>query len=109
MGRSLLALLSSVPPFATVLFDVLVERRGAFGDWRLLAGTPERAVDRPVAWLLRNPVRGALAGLVAVAVAHWASRCWSVRRPADLPGCCLVATHPRSTFPLRGSSGKRRD
>lgn len=68
LGRILLGLASAVPPFATVLFDWYAERRGWLTQsWRLVAGAPERPVDRPAAWLLRNPVRGVLAGLVAVA------------------------------------------
>jgi integral membrane protein len=68
VGRTLLGLVSAVPPFATVLFDWYAERRGWLTrDWRLVAGAPEGTVDRPVAWLLRNPVRGLLAGLAAVA------------------------------------------
>ncbi len=68
VGRTLLGLAASIPPFCTVLFDVLVERRGAFGPWRLTAQAPERRVDRPVAWLLRHPAQGALVGVAAVAV-----------------------------------------
>jgi integral membrane protein len=66
--RSLLTLLASIPPFFTVLADRSAERSGVLGDaWRLIATEPQRALDRPVAWLLRNPVRGAVAGVVAVA------------------------------------------
>jgi hypothetical protein len=51
-----------------VLFDLYAERRGWLATtWRLVAGSPDRSIDRPVAWLLRNPVRGVLAGAVAVA------------------------------------------
>lgn len=70
--RTLLGLVSAVPPFMTVWFDRYAERRGALAaQWRLagsgpVAG-PDRPVDRPVAWLLRNRLRGALAGIVAVA------------------------------------------
>jgi integral membrane protein len=65
--RTLLGLAASVPPFCTVLFDRYAERRGGLADaWRLTTSAPQRVVDRPVAWLLRNPVRGAAAGLVAV-------------------------------------------
>ncbi|GAA4707834.1 DUF3817 domain-containing protein [Nocardioides conyzicola] len=67
-GRLLLGLAASVPPFFTVLFDRYAERSGALADsWRLTSTEPTRRLDRPVAWLLRNPVRGVLAGLVAVA------------------------------------------
>ena len=67
-GRSLLTLLASVPPFFTVLADRSAEKHGALGTaWRLTTTAPESLLDRPVAWLLRNPVRGVVAGLVAVA------------------------------------------
>jgi integral membrane protein len=67
-GRTLLGLVSAVPPFATVLFDWYAEHRGWLTrSWRLVTATPERPLDRPVSWLLRNPVRGVLTGLVAVA------------------------------------------
>jgi integral membrane protein len=69
-GRTLLGLLSAVPPFMTVWFDRYAERHGALAPrWRLTAGAPSgpgTRADRPVAWLLRNPLRGSLAGLVAV-------------------------------------------
>jgi hypothetical protein len=68
-GRLLAGLLASIPPFCTVLFDRYAERRGILGDtWRLRATEPAGVVERLAAWLIRNPVRGALAGLVAVAV-----------------------------------------
>jgi len=67
LGRTLLGLASAVPPFVTVLFDWYAERRGWLTrTWRLAAGASERSLDRPVAWLLRNPVRGLLAGAVTV-------------------------------------------
>jgi hypothetical protein len=51
----------------TVWFDRYAERRGALGArWRLATEEPRNALDRPVAWLVRNPLRGALAGLAAV-------------------------------------------
>jgi integral membrane protein len=65
--RTLLGLVSAVPPFMTVWFDRYAERRGALAPhWRLATGEPRHVLDRAVAWLLRNPLRGALAGLVAV-------------------------------------------
>ena len=67
--RTLLGLASSIPPFATVWFDRYAERHDALGArWRLRDAAPARGLDRPVAWLLRNPLRGAAAGLVAVLV-----------------------------------------
>ena len=68
-GRTVLGLVASIPPFFTLLFDAVAERRGAFGDsWRLTSQEPARAVDRPVAWLLRHPGQGAAAAVAAVAV-----------------------------------------
>ncbi|MBA2954661.1 DUF3817 domain-containing protein [Nocardioides sp. MAH-18] len=67
-GRTLLGLAAAVPPFFTVLFDRYAERRSALGDaWRLRDVEPAGPVQRATAWLLRNPRRGALSGLVAVA------------------------------------------
>jgi integral membrane protein len=68
-GRVLLGLVSAVPPFLTLWFERYAERRGALApSWRLVAGAPERPLERPVARLLRNPLRGALVGVVSVAV-----------------------------------------
>lgn len=67
-GRTVLGLLAAVPPFVSVLFDLVVERRGGFGRWRLRSEAPARALDAPVAWLTRHPGRGLGAGVLAVAV-----------------------------------------
>jgi len=68
-GRVLLGLVSAVPPFLTVWFDRYAERRGALApSWRLVTEAPEHPLERPVARLLRNPLRGALVGVVSVAV-----------------------------------------
>lgn len=65
--RSGLSLLAAVPPFVTVLADRSAERSGVLaGSWRLTTQAPQRALERPVAWLLRNPVGGVAAGLAAV-------------------------------------------
>lgn len=59
----------AVPPFATVPFERYAERRGALDtSWRLVAADPAGPVERVVAWLLRNPVRGLAAGALGVAV-----------------------------------------
>jgi hypothetical protein len=51
-----------------VLADRSAERAGVLGgSWRLTREAPASPLDRVVSWLLRNPVRGAVAGLVAVA------------------------------------------
>ena len=66
-GRLLLGLVASVPPFATVPFDRYAERRGALATvWRLRASAPAGRVEALAAWLIRNPLRGAAAGVLAV-------------------------------------------
>ena len=66
--RTAIGVLSSIPPFFTLLFDLLAERAGAFGPWRLTVDAPSRPVDRPVAWMVRHPLRGLVTALVVVAV-----------------------------------------
>ena len=67
-GRVLLGLVSAVPPFMTVWFDRYAERRDALDTtWRLVHEEPAGPVERLAARQLRNPLRGALAGLFAVA------------------------------------------
>ena len=66
-SRLALGLVSAVPPFMTIWFDRHVGRAGALGDsWRLRVEPPTGLVERPTAWLLRNPLQGAVAGVVAV-------------------------------------------
>ena len=69
--RSLLGLVSAVPPFMTLWFDRHVQHdRGPDGRWRILdlpaADERRTAPERLTAWLLHNPLRGGLAGAVAV-------------------------------------------
>lgn len=67
-SRTLLGLVSAVPPFMTVWFDRYAARRGGLaGTWRLVSEAPARVLERPVAWLLRHPARGVVAALLAVA------------------------------------------
>ncbi|WP_426245992.1 DUF3817 domain-containing protein [Nocardioides sp. LHG3406-4] len=69
LGRGLLGLVAAVPPFATIAFDVYAERRGLLSPtWRLRSHEPASLGERAASWLLRNPARGAIAGLVAVVV-----------------------------------------
>ena len=66
-GRVLLGLACAVPPFMTVWFDRYAERRGALDtSWRLVTTEPAGPVERLAARQLRHPLRGALAGVVAV-------------------------------------------
>lgn len=68
LRRLALGLVSAVPPFATIWFERRVERDGAIApQWRLSEQPGTRTHERPVAWLLRHPVRGLTTGAVAVA------------------------------------------
>lgn len=67
-GRTLGALACAVPPFATVPFDLWVERRHPLdGSWRLRTEPAAGPLERLVSWLVRSPVQGVVAGIVAVA------------------------------------------
>ena len=67
-GRLLAGLVAAVPPFATLAFERYAVRAGLLDDrWRLRHGAPGRALERPVAWLVRRPAQGLLAAVVAVA------------------------------------------
>lgn len=70
LGVGMLALVSAVPPFATVLFDRRAESAGLLeGPWRFGAAgeSPGSLPERLLAWLTRNPALAAVAGVVAVA------------------------------------------
>ncbi len=65
--QALLGLVCAVPPFATLWFERYAEARDLAGDtWRLRRDGPSTLLERPVAWLVRNPLAGAGAGVVAV-------------------------------------------
>jgi integral membrane protein len=66
-GRLVLGLASAVPPFATIPFERYAEGQGLLGpQWRLRRDRPTGPLERVAALVLRNPVRGLAAGLVAV-------------------------------------------
>ncbi|MFW5468501.1 DUF3817 domain-containing protein [Knoellia sp. CPCC 206435] len=70
LGVGLLAVLSAVPPFATVLFDRRAEASGLLaGPWRFGSGgeSPRSLPEKVVAWLTRQPALAAVVGVVAVA------------------------------------------
>lgn len=67
----ILGLLAGIVPFATVLFDWQLERRGKLdGGWRLAAGKdkPSGAVENLQAWVLRNPLTAVFVAIVGVSV-----------------------------------------
>jgi integral membrane protein len=73
-GRLLLGLASSVPPFATVVFDRYAENRGLVDTtWHSNPESPTRA-ERAACWLLRHHrpavalFAGGVAGLTSVAL-----------------------------------------
>lgn len=68
-GTGLLALVSAVPPFVTIIFERWAERRSLLtGDWRLGPGRePARTLpERAVSWAVGNPRTALLAGAGAV-------------------------------------------
>ncbi|WP_309072222.1 DUF3817 domain-containing protein [Arthrobacter sp.] len=70
-GTGILGLVAGVVPFATVLFDWQLERRGKLdGGWRLAAGKeqPTGPVENVQAWVLRNPLAAVLVAVVGVSV-----------------------------------------
>lgn len=65
--RTTLGLVAAIPPFFTVWFDVAMERRNAFADrWRLATEAPRTLVEKVAGWLIRRPIQGVAAGVVAV-------------------------------------------
>ena len=67
--RTLLGLACAIPPFLTLWFERYAVRHDLLADrWRLATTDPAGPAERLVAWLVRHPVRGAVAGLVGVAV-----------------------------------------
>ncbi len=82
-GRTMVALVAAVPPFATLAFERYAERRGALGapdePWRLRVEEPASSLERLVAWLVRHPALGAGAGALTVAALTGVAL---VRRPA---------------------------
>ena len=67
--RTLVGLASAVPPFLTLWFERYAAGRGLLADrWRLRTTDPVTVPERLVAWLVRHPARGAVAGLAGVAV-----------------------------------------
>jgi len=70
IGVGLVAVLSAIPPFATILFDRRAEASGLLdGPWRFGAGgeSPKSLPEKVVAWLTRQPALAAVVGVVAVA------------------------------------------
>lgn len=66
--RTALALVSAVPPFATVWFERVAQRQGALpARWRLRDHRADTSVERVLGWLLRHPLPGAAAAVAAVA------------------------------------------
>ena len=115
VGRPCSAWLRAVPPFLTVL--VRPVRREARRARRPLAAdvqpTGAAGVERAVAWLLRNPLRGAARRAWSLSPRSPASRCWSARPPADrLEVTCAdlarSGARPRSGAPDDAGGSERR-
>ena len=68
LRRTALGLAAAVPPFFTLWFDRYAESRSLLPtQWRLRSAEPDNVIERVAAWVLRNPVGGALAGVATVA------------------------------------------
>ena len=68
LKRTALGLLSAIPPYFTIWFDVAMDRRGALSrGWRLSTVAPANVLEQLASWLIRKPGQGIAAGLVAVA------------------------------------------
>lgn len=66
---ALLGLAAAVPPFATVPFELHAERRGWLAPtWRLATEAPRGFLEKITGWIIRKPLQGLAAGVVAVAV-----------------------------------------
>jgi integral membrane protein len=71
LGTGLVGLASAIVPFATVPFDIVMDRRGRLdGGWRLAPGgdRPRGVLEHAQAWVLRRPVVAALAAVVVVSL-----------------------------------------
>ena len=69
VGRWLVGVLSSVPPFVTLWFEWYAERRGLVTDtWRLGGAGARGPLEKLAAFVIRKPLQGAVAGVVVVAV-----------------------------------------
>jgi integral membrane protein len=67
--RTLLGLASAVPPFLTLWFERYAARHDLLADrWRLRTTDPTGLPEQVVAWLVRNPARGAVTGVLGVVV-----------------------------------------
>lgn len=69
LGTGLLGLASAVVPFATIPFDVVLDKRGGLdGGWRLAPGgeRPRGPLEHVQAWVLRRPLVAAVAAVVLV-------------------------------------------
>ncbi len=70
-GRGVLGLASSVIPFATIPFELSVDKRGGLGStWRLAPGgdAPRGLIELVQAWVLRNVVLAIVLAIVVLAV-----------------------------------------
>ena len=68
----LLGLLAAVIPFATLPFELVVDRRGLLGsEWRLAPGRdePRNFIERLQAWVLRHPILSVVILVIGVTVA----------------------------------------
>ena len=69
IGRWILGLLSAVPPFMTIPFEMSIEKRGLVTDsWRLRAERPAGLLESVATFPVRRPLLGSAIGLVLLVV-----------------------------------------
>ena len=69
VGRWLLGVLTSIPPFVTLWFESYAEKKQLVTDsWRLGGETARGPLEKLATFVIRKPAQGALAGVVLVAL-----------------------------------------
>ncbi|MBE7325850.1 DUF3817 domain-containing protein [Nocardioides sp. Y6] len=69
VGRWIVGLLSAVPPFVTIPFEMSIEKHGLVTDaWRLRSEEPQGALERVTAFPVRRPGLGIVVAAVLLVV-----------------------------------------
>lgn len=70
LGRTVLGLLTSIVPYATIPFEIVSNKAGVLdGDWELPNNrAPRNWFERLCGWAITNPVLAVVVGFVAVAI-----------------------------------------
>lgn len=67
--QTLTGLLSAIPPYATIPFELWAQRRGLLKlKWRLAGAKPRGGPENLVAWVLQSPLIAAVLAVVGLGV-----------------------------------------